>query len=513
MKNINKIKIAVASVLISVSLSSCSDWLKVEMEDKIMETTLFSKYTGYVAALNGVYIGLNDYYTANLTMSVIDVMAQYYDMGDTDNHTFNIYSKYNYGDIDFEKTNSNLWNKGYELIANNNVILSHLENEGSTPLTHEQFCLLRGEALAMRAMLHFDILRRHGSIYSQNPDAEAIPYQTDTKHDILPMLPHRVVMEKIFADLNEAVSLLKDVDPIITEGTKNIATEDNGVSNYDMAFRQLRLNYYAVQGLLARAYLWVGDRANAYRVAKNEIIDKITTNKLTVFPWTTKGQVEADKKQDYLFSSEIIYGLYNSRRSNLYTGIFASGVQLSTRLTFYGQTAGDSKVALFYDNDNDFRKQQWELIEPTQADIDAAESAGTEVRTSYFCKKYQDFESGFLAGVDTYRYMVSMIRLSEIYLIAAETTDNPQEAYEYINAIRIHRQCPDLDVSANFDRDLTYEFAREVLGEGQLFYFYKRRAETRIIDKYGAVEYEMDLSNYVWPIPEAELSKRTEISK
>lgn len=513
MKIIKNIKIAVASVLVMTSMSSCSDWLKVEMEDQIMEPVLFSNYSGYVAAINGVYIGLNRYYTADLTMSVIDVLAQYYDMGDLDNHAFNVYSKYNYRDIQFENNNNDLWNKGYELIANNNVILEHLEDESSTPLTHTQFCVLRGEALAMRAMLHFDILRRHGSIYSLNPDEPAIPYQTDTKHEILPLLPHRQVMELIFADLNEASTLLKESDPIITEGTKNVVTEDNGVSNYDMSFRQLRLNYYAVQALLARAYMWVGDRANAYRVAKHEIIDKITTEKLTVFPWISKAAVEAEKKQDYLFSTEIIYGLYNSRRANLYDGIFSSSTQLSSRLTFYGQTAGDSKVAFFYDNDNDFRKHQWELVEPTQAEIDAAAEAGTEVRTSYYCKKYKDFDPAYTEGVDTYRYMVSMIRLSEIYLIAAEATDNREEAYEYINAIRLHRQCPDLPSSGNFDEDLTYEFAREVLGEGQLFYFYKRRAATKLIDKMGIMEYDMDLSNYVWPIPEKEMSNRVEIGK
>ena len=48
------IKVA-ASASILLSLSSCSDWLQVEMEDKIMEPVLFSNYPGYVAALNGVY--------------------------------------------------------------------------------------------------------------------------------------------------------------------------------------------------------------------------------------------------------------------------------------------------------------------------------------------------------------------------------------------------------------------------------------------------------------------------
>jgi len=45
--------------MIPLSLASCSDWLEVEMEDKIMEPVLFSNYAGYVSAINGVYLSLN----------------------------------------------------------------------------------------------------------------------------------------------------------------------------------------------------------------------------------------------------------------------------------------------------------------------------------------------------------------------------------------------------------------------------------------------------------------------
>ena len=76
-----------------------------------------------------------------------------------------------------------------------------------------------------------------------NPDAESIPYQDDTSREIKPFLSNKEAMEKIIADLTEASTLLKDSDPIITEGIKDTQTEDNGVSSYDMTFRQLRLNY------------------------------------------------------------------------------------------------------------------------------------------------------------------------------------------------------------------------------------------------------------------------------
>lgn len=50
--------------------------------------------------------------------------------------------------------------------------------------------------------------------------------------------------------------------------------------------------------------------------------------------------------------------------------------------------------------------------------------------------------------------------------------------------------------------------AREVIGEGQLFYFYKRRNAAQLISGTSAEPYNMVSTNYVWPIPQEELNKR-----
>lgn len=498
-----------------LSLASCADWLEVEMEDKIMEPVLFSNYPGYISALNGVYISLNNYYSSGNLMDILDVMAQYYDVTENTSHSYKTYMAFGYKDSGFETVNSNLWNTAYSIIANNNTILDHLQDINDTPLNQKQYNILRGEALALRAMLHFDLVRRHGSIYALNPDADAIPYQDNTKREILPILTHRQVMEKVINDLNEAASLLKDYDPIITEGTKDMLTEDNGVSSYDMAFRHLRLNYYAVQGLLARAYMWIGDKPNAYRVAMKEVIEKANTEDLKVFPWITKEEVEASGRPDLIFSSEIMFAMYNSERyKNIYSNRFSNSLSMSNRLTFYGETMGDSKVALFFDNENDYRRLQWKLVEPTQAEIDKAEEEGREPKSTLYTTKYADFDGQVtINGPTTYRYMVPMIRLSEMYLIAAEATTDTEEAYRLINELRLNRLCPDIENDGNLGRTITLEFAREMICEGQLFFFYKRRQDLLLNGREGKFDYNMSLANYIWPLPEAELNKRGTINK
>lgn len=512
MNIIRKIKLLAVSSLAVLSLSSCNDWLNVSMEDKIMEKDLFSNYDGYLMAINGVYLKMNDVYARTLTTGGIDVMAQYYNVTENNNHTMKLFASYSYTDTQFESQNYNLWSQMYSLLANLNAVIEHTELD-NTPLTAQQLAVIRGEALGLRAFMHFDLLRLYGPVYSVNPTAQCIPYQNSTDREIQPLLPADQVLDLIIKDLHEAEALLRDNDPIITEGTGNTATEDDGISHYDMAFRQIRFNYYAVEALLARAYLWKGDNATAYDIAKHKIIDAITSEDLEVFPWATKAQVTAEGKPDYLLSSEVIFSLYNSKRTDIQSAYFAPALRaLTGRLTFIGSDmTGDSKVANFYDDVNDIRRNMWTIVEPTQAEKDQAGESGETANNTLALLKFADFASDAdLDGSETYRYMMPLIRLGEVYLIAAETTTDNSEAFDLINTLRYHRECPDYPADYDLDQALTYEMAREVIGEGQLFFFYKRRNASQLISGTSpAGYYNMVSTNYVWPIPKEELNKRT----
>lgn len=56
------------------------------------------------------------------------------------------------------------------------------------------------------------------------------------------------------------------------------------------------------------------------------------------------------------------------------------------------------------------------------------------------------------------------------------------------------------------------EFRREFLGEGQMFFFYKRNGMTKIPNGRGSEESKgtinMTTSNYVVPLPDSETSVR-----
>jgi len=507
----NKIKTIICSCLLLTSTTSCSDWLDVAMSDKVMESTLFETNKGYLAALNGIYLEMNDLYIDNLTAGNLDVMAQYYYVTKNYQHVKNVYANYEFKDPTFESYRNTVWTNAYRLIANANVILEHCD-AADAALTKQYYPIVKGEALALRAMLHFDMLRLFGPIYNEaNATQKCIPYQLSSSKDIQPLLSANEVLQNVIDDLEDAAELLKDADPIITEGIRNDVQNDNGLDNNNLNYRQLRLNYYAVQALLARAYSWGGNKTKAYEIAKNEIIDKISTEDLEVFPWATDEDIHAKGKEDRIFSSEVFFALYKTNLSNLYTNLFSSALDANTgRLRFVGNNYNNSKIPYFYDDENDWRREMWEITgEKNSEDEDEGESED-EIGSTLYLTKFKEFDyDAETNGTELYRYMMPLIRLSEVYLIAAEGAPNNEEAIQYINTLRLHRNCQDIANDADLQSAITAEFAREVIGEGQLFYYYKRHAMEYIMSGTAIGDtYKMELGNYVLPLPSSETDKR-----
>src|SRR5690606_7817150 len=124
-------------------------------------------------------------------------------------------------------------------------------------LTDESYALIRGEALGLRALLHFDLLRIFGPEYISGRDQKAIPYKTITEPmNTVPSTTAQVV-DNILADLIEAEALLMPFDEV------NVETRIN---------RRIKFNYYAVRGLEARVRLYKGDKEGAFKAAK-EVVD------------------------------------------------------------------------------------------------------------------------------------------------------------------------------------------------------------------------------------------------
>ncbi len=466
---------------LAVCLSSCSNWLDIGSEDRIMEKDLFGTKEGFLTALNGIYVDLLDYslYGSTLTYGTMDILAQYYDCSD-DEHLYHALSRY---ESDAKrKAVEGTWSKAWFLINNANTLLEHCESDKAV-LDDENYHIIRGEALALRALLHFELFRIFGPVYNIDPEEKCMPYVRSSDLVVREMLPANRVLDMILTDLREAEQLLAGYDPVITEGPLFSAAE-NGLSN-TMRYRPLRMNYYAVQGYIARVALYGGNTSLAGEYASKVIRETQVDNKW--FPFIEREAAEETDHQDRIYQPEILFGLYHLNRKSVFEGNFSNNLS-STRVLRPTEEYIDW---IYDDNINDIRYAwHWELL--VSADKD-------EGNLRYFVKYKEVDDRG-----KGYQYLMPLLRISEMYLIAAECTD---EGVQYLNKLREARKIADVGEGADLTEEIEKEYRREFIGEGQLFWFFKRRNQSDITAGSGN-EIGMRKENYLFRLPQEEEDHR-----
>ncbi len=481
-----KIVYIIAITFISL-FASCSNWLEVKPYDKISEDELQQNEEGYQKMLNGIYIDLNSdaLYGQTLSVEMIEVMGGAYAIG-TDNSVWGNYKdlfSYQYGTAYWRDRLDQTWNKAYALILNCNKILESIDDNQSL-FTAGNYYIVKGEALALRAMLHFDMLRLFGPVYTKDSQKSAIPYYTKVTNTPEKILTAEEVMQKVTIDLEEARLLLAN-DPVKTDGTKMGSTQD-GTSNF-LHYRALRLNFYAVEGLLARAYLYMGDKSNAFKYAS----DVIKTVDNGIFPFVDKNLVIGSPSDpDRIFSSEVLFALTNTSRGNLFKNfydpsrlpnfVFRMDNSLMNNLIYGGATATGG----FQD---DYRYR----------------ACWIATGSNRYFYKYQDM----VATGSIQNTMIPMLRIGEMFLIAAESqSDNLSSGIQYVNALRRNRGVSNLTM-LNADL-LKYEYIRELYGEGQLFFLYKRLYSDILNSSSNSKNTKASDLVFVVPLPDTETENR-----
>lgn len=467
----------------STMMVSCDSWLEVKPYDKISEGELQKSEEGYQKMLNGIYIDLNSdaLYGQSLSVEMIEVMGGAYAIG-TDNSVWGNYkdlSNYQYGTEYWRNRLDQTWNKAYALILNCNKILENID-QNQDLFTGGNYYAVKGEALALRAMLHFDMLRLFGPVYAKDSDKKAIPYYNKHTNSPEPILTAKEVAEKVVADLEEARILLAN-DPVKTEGTLMSGSQD-GTSNF-MRYRALRLNYYAVEALLARVNLYMGNKTEAFKYAT----DVIKTADQGIFPFVDKSLVIGSPADpDRIFSSEVLFALTNTSRSKIHKNFYDP-----SRLPNY----------VFRMDDNLMSNIVYGGAATTGGYQDDYRYRANWIATGsnrYFYK-YSDM----VANGSIQNTMIPMIRLGEMFLIAAESqSDNLANGVQYVNALRRNRGVANLQTLT--PDLLKYEYIRELYGEGQLFYLYKRLNSDIITSSNANKNPKASDLIFVVPLPDSE---------
>ena len=82
--------------------------------------------------------------------------------------------------------------------------------------------------------------------------------------------------------------------------------------------------------------------------------------------------------------------------------------------------------------------------------------------------------------------------------------------YQVLNQIRKARNIPQLRSNTGLDSYIEDEYVREFIGEGQLFWYYKRNGVTSLSRLYNPTQEDVRISNsiYVFDLPDSEQQLR-----
>ena len=455
------------SIILSlvVALTACNDWLNVSPKTDMKAEDLFSTEAGFRDALIGVYalMATSNLYGKNLSYGYLDVLAQYYTSPRSNTstgyeHNLKNAAAYNYTESDEESRILSIWSSHFSAIANINQALLFIDENREVFTSEDIHHIYKGEFLALRALLHFNILR----LFAPSPmmdnqnglNALAIPYVEQYTNIAQPQLTVKEVLEKVVKDLLAAKDLMKK---------REIFNEFD--SSSPMYKRNQRMNYYAVTALLARVYLYENEKEAALTEVK-KIIGEVDGENPTSYTLATSGATATNP----MFQSELIFTLDVQKLKDLSENSFSE-----TSLSDVLLVSEKGKQTIFTASglESDFRSS-WLT----------ATSNGKE----YVLTKYNNMN------------YIPLFKLSELYLIAAECADG-EDAYWYLNQLRNHRGLSSIEHTKDIESYIYQEYRREFLGEGQMFYFYKRWG----VESVAGYADIMDDTKYVLPYPDEEV--------
>jgi starch-binding outer membrane protein, SusD/RagB family len=328
-----------------------------------------------------------------------------------------------------------LWAAAYRVVYRCNIILENMPKLDAFPaVTQAQKDQIRGEVLAIRAMVHFDLVRLFGDRYNLTGDAShlGIPYVTGTS---IVAQPARNTVKQVFDQC------LQDLDD-----AKTLLNQNKGVYFF---------NATSVRALEARIYYYKRDWVNAKLAAQ----DVIATSGKTLQSGVayTNMFTAAEAEGENLFKVAMTVGSarigdnYNQRNGNIN---FNPSVDL---------------VSL-YDRVNDVRFA-------TNITVIAVPPAGFP-RDTLAVRKWLG-----PAG-ETNRCDIKILRLSEMYLILAESRSNLSEPdgdvlaeLDEVRSARISGFVSPGETGAALVTAIAREWRKEFAFEGHRFFQVKLRGQ------------------------------------
>ena len=405
-------------------ITSCSkDFITQDPADSINEGDALTSESALNAALNGVYSDLRSVALFGRDLPVIGDLQADNTFIETKNSGRYI-SQFNYSVTAADGIASEIWggisgdvfNPGaYTAILRANRIID-------ADVTGDNVASIKASAYALRALLYFKLVNIYARPYTEDSSALGVPLVLHyNPYD----LPARSSVGEVYKQI---------------------------ISDYQAAFASAPaysssayLSKYAVEGLLAKAYLYMNDRQNA-KTAAADVITNSSFKLLTAANYTAYWNNPASRTDAVETLLEIDADVINNNGFDDVGAIYLNGYQ-----DIY---ASAQLYSLF--SDNDVRKSVM---------IEGQTKLGSN---AILVGKYPNAQNGD-------RDNPKVMRLSEVYLIAAEASaglGDDASALLYLNGLIAQRDPGKVYASSGSQliSDIVTERRKELAFEGDRLY-------------------------------------------
>lgn len=458
--------ITMISLLIMICSSSCKKFLDQTSPNDVAQENMFQDANSLESARIGLYNTLQDvYYYGGYFPLMVDAYSDNGSTGGYDSPDLN-----ELGDKTLTAANiyvQNTWISIYNTIYTANQIIANVDLVKDPALSDEVRNDIKGEALAIRALAHFDLLRMFGEHWDLS-STYGIPVVQKIlqPEEAVGRSTVEATYDAITADLTLSLGLIADddyrLDPPAYKGAQFMTKN-------------------AVNALLARVNLYKKDYAQADAYATDVInAGYASLMDLDAFSqiYTTKLSAEAVLElvfngQDRSQYNAATYSRPDALRSEV---LFLANKDLRS---FFEGRPGDPRSSLVDFENNDLS------IEP-------------DGRT----QKYR--------GEDFQDNDALIIRIAEVYLIRAEVRGLAGGGLDDLNIVRENRGLP-LYASDDFDVPGLYEIAVQDERRAELNFEGHRYFDLARLQKVQEVLGENVLP--VFPIPLREITATNGVIK
>lgn len=252
-------RIILALFIVSSFLVSCDQNLDLKPFNALETEVALQNPSDFTNAIRGVYSSMRGAsYYGGWYISTPDILADNLIISSEGRTSKQAIHYWNYSG---NNTWALLWDQAYRTIYRANAILENLDNLDEGAFRNN----IEGEALALRALSHFDMARVYTKFPQHGAADMGVPYVTSTDVTLVPGRPS--VQETYDNILNDF------------ERARDIIAETNGDG---------RLGVDAVNGLLSRVYLYIQDYDGVISAASAALRGDPSVGSIDIFPgiWT-----------------------------------------------------------------------------------------------------------------------------------------------------------------------------------------------------------------------------------